>query len=197
MPSQDPAGGLSSAATCDTQEEGQQLQLLSRSFIEAPVHATEFELVVHSNVVRPSHPQHGLQKILITNDSPLFIEAHFMLAPPASVVNVMLQYVVVCKASDAACCGDVWVQRQLGVLTWPELQMELPGKQLASSYHAIAPIKKLKNSRASCTFHTYFRAEVSYLAAEGPQTFEVYSPEVFVCGNRNFRRRSNMQQCSI
>ena len=160
--------------------------------MEEPDHAIAFELVVHSNVVHLTDPQQLQQGILISNDLPLVLEAQFKSPPKAGATKVLLQYVVVCHENGST--AGVWIQKQLGFLTWPTMQrIEVPAKQLTSTYHAIAATKKLEDALASFTFHTYFRAEVACGASEA-QPYHAYSPEVYVCGDRNIRRIFNPKE---
>ena len=165
-------------------------------------HGTRFELVVHSNVALPSClPQCNcrlctLQGIVVANTLPLIIEGRFVPDLPRGDVWVELQYVVVHEPSESGTseihCRDAWMVQQLGTLTRSALQIEVPAKELGSTYHAVVATKKVVASKMQKqfpgTFHTYFRAEVMCLGANRAQSFRAYSPEVHVCGDRNLRR---------
>lgn len=169
------------------------------------VDGVNFELVVHSNYDRPRHPQpcdcdlcSKQGTVLVANDRSLTVEGRCNPGPPqGGEAQVTLQYVAVHKSTDDCIidetCRDVWVLEQLGVIAGAVFCVEVPAKQLVSSYHGIAATKKAvcKSQAAVGTFRTHLRAEVTCIGAHKARSFRVYSPEVYVAGNRNFRRISH------
>ena len=188
---------------CKLQTPGQG----STGVLVGSVHGVNFELAVHSDYGRPCHPQScdcdlcsKQGTVLVANGRPLTVEGRFSPGPPqGSEVQVTLQYVVVHKSTDDCVidetCHDVWVLKQLGVIAEAAFCVEVPAKQLVSSYHGINATRKAvcKSQAAVGTFHTHLRAEVTCIGAQKAQSFRVYSPEVYVSGDRNFRRISHQE----
>ena len=114
---------------------------------------------------------------------------------------MLLEYIILHKPSDGniteeTCC-DVWRLRAIAVVDVDEavFSMEVPAKQLASTYHSFAATKKVTSkSRLRGTFHTHLRAGVTCSGAQLAQSFRVYSPAVYGAGARNFRRKSKIME---
>ena len=174
-----------------------------RSLVEADV-----KLVVKSNYTTASHPQQcncGLCSkqglVLVMNNLPVTIEGRLWSGlPEDKEVKVLLQYVVLHRPSgdsmaEDGCC-DVWVLDEVAVLAGSAFCVEVQAKQLVSTYHASKATKKAfagsQLGSLAGTFHTYFRASVTRIG-EQKEAFQVYSPEVYVCGDRNLRRLSCQQ----
>jgi len=74
----------------------------------------------------------------------------------------------------------------------------MAANQLISSHQAAIAMKRKQPSLRSTTgtFHTYIRAEVNCIGAQGAHSFRVYSPEVYVSSSRQLRGISDQQHNS-
>ena len=132
----------------------------------------------------------------IVNDWPFTVQGRFKSGPPdGEEVKVLLEYVIIHLSPSGdrndESRVDVWVLRQLADVNGAELCLEVPAKELVSTFHGISTTKKvITRSQAPVgTFHTHLRAEVTLRDV----SFQVYSTELYVCGARNFRRISQPQ----
>ena len=190
----------------DTCEKGQELQVPGEGLqdvVLGSLDQVDFELVVQANVTPPCHSQQcncgfcsrqGM--VLIVNDWPCTIQGRFKAdLPDGSEVEVLLEYVMIHLPSgditDETEC-DVWVLGKLAVVNGAKLCIEVPARQLVSTYHgSVAAKKVIASSQAPLgTFHTYIRAGITCMGAQCTRSFRVYSSELYVCGARNLRRIS-------
>ena len=144
--------------------------------------------------------------MVLVNTSSFFINGLFRSGEPfGDEAKVELQYVVIhepdsrtTEVQTAHSDDSSWVVKQLGVVTIHSsaetaFHAVVPAKMLKSTWSAVSDTKKAirraGNRRpAEGTFHTYIRAEVVCLGAQAVRPFQVYSSEVYLCGERNLRR---------
>ena len=155
--------------------------------------------------------------IVLANDFPFVVEGWFR--PEllqASNIKVDLTYVVIHHPDSGLCdaakpglsSNNVWPQETFASVkldrgTDPTFHTtvslpKLPAKTLVSTRTAVVAAKKaftaageVRQLRSGGTFSTYIRAEAVLLDCEKVQSFETYSPEVFVSGDRNLRKVCN------
>merc|ERR1712232_1189153 len=91
-----------------------------------------------------------------------------------------------------------WVVKQLGAISAAQFCTSVAAHQLVSSYQAAIAMKREHPSLRSTTgtFHTYIRAEVNCIGAQGAHSFKVYSPEVYVSSSPLLRGISGQQHSS-
>ena len=138
--------------------------------------------------------------VLVANDLPCTVEGRFKSCPPDGVeMKVLLEYVVLHFPSDGDMTdetrGGVLVLRQLGTFTGAEDCIEVPAKQLTSTYHGMATMKRAiidTQKGVPGTFHTHLRARVTCNGAQTARSVSVYSSELYECGTRNLRRISDL-----
>ena len=171
---------------------------------------TDYELTVHSNFTLPSHLEQcscGLcskQGILVLSKTLGFVvEGCFKAGlPEGEDVQVELQYVIVHELRGGTMPNraypEEWVVKQLGAISAAQFCTSVAAHQLVSSYKAAIAMKREQHSLRSTTgtFHTYIRAEVNCIGAQGAHSFRVYSPEVYVSNSRQLRKISDQQHSS-
>ena len=108
----------------------------------------------------------------------------------AMKAHVLLQYVVVYQPLDdrtiEETCSHYRVLGEVAVFGEVPFRMEVPAKRLVSTYQGIAGTDRASHGVAG----TYLRAQVTCFGANNIESFAVYSPEMYVCNDRNLRKRS-------